>query len=56
MIIHKPAMLQYTKHAKMKIFTPDSDDSGDFYRMLYRIYGLNDAYENKRAGIAVSHK
>lgn len=56
MIIHKPAMLQYTKHAKMKIFTPESDDSGDFYRMLYRIYGLNDAYENKRAGIAVSHK
>ncbi len=56
MVIHKPAMLQYTKHAKMKIFTPDSDDSGDFYRMLYRIYGLNDAYENKRAGIAISHK
>lgn len=56
MVIHKPAILQYTKHAKMKIFTPDSDDSGDFYRMLYRIYGLNDAYENKRAGIAVSHK
>ena len=56
MIIHKPAMLQYTKHAKMKIFMPDSDDNGDFYRMLYRIYGLNDAYENKRAGILVSHK
>lgn len=56
MVVHKPAMLQYTKHAKMKIFTPDSDDSGDFYRMLYRIYGLNDVYENKRAGIAVSHK
>ena len=56
MVIHKPAMLQYTKHAKMKIFNPDSDDNGDFYRMLYRLYGLNDAYENKRAGIAVSHK
>lgn len=56
MIFHKPAMLQYTKHAKMKIFTPDSDDNGDFYRMLYRIYGLNDVYENKRAGILVSHK
>lgn len=56
MIIHKPAMLQYTKHAKMKIFTPDQDQDGDFYKMLYRIYGLNDAYENKRAGIAISHK
>lgn len=56
MIIHKPAMLQYTKHAKTKIFTPDEDQDGDFYKMLYRIYGLNDAYENKRAGILVSHK
>lgn len=56
MIIHKPAMLQYTKHAKMKIFTPEQDQDGDFYKMLYRIYGLNDAYENKRAGILVSHK
>lgn len=56
MVIHKPAMLQYTKHAKTKIFTPDEDQDGDFYKMLYRIYGLNDAYENKRAGIAISHK
>jgi len=56
MIIHKPAMLQYTKHAKTKIFTPDEDQDGDNYKMLYRIYGLNDAYENKRAGIAISHK
>lgn len=56
MIIHKPAMLQYTKHAKMKIFTPEEDQDGDFYKMLYRLYGLNDAYENKRAGILVSHK
>lgn len=25
MIIHKPALLQYTKHNKMKLFTPDQD-------------------------------
>lgn len=56
MIIHKPALLQYTKHAKMKIFTPDQDQDADFYKMLYRLYGLNDSYVNKRAGIAVSHK
>lgn len=56
MVIHKPAMLQYTKHAKVKIFTPDQDQDGDFHKMLYRIYGLNDAYENKRAGIAISHR
>lgn len=56
MIIHKPALLQYTKHSKMKVFNPEQDQDGDRYKMLYRIYGLNDAYENKRAGIVVSHK
>lgn len=56
MIIHKPALLQYTKHAKMKVFNPEQDQDGDRYKMLYRIYGLNDAYENKRAGIVISHK
>lgn len=56
MIIHKPALLQHTKHNKMKVFTPDQDQDGDNYKWLYRIYGLNDSYKNKRAGIACSHK
>ncbi len=56
MIIHKPALLQYTKHNKMKVFTPDQDQDGDNYKWLYRLYGLNDVYENKVAGIACSHK
>lgn len=56
MIIHKPALLQYTKHNKMKVFTPDQDQDGDNYKWLYRLYGLNDNYENKVAGIACSHK
>lgn len=56
MIIHKPALLQYTKHNKMKVFTPDQDQDGDNYKWLYRLYGLNDHYENKVAGIACSHK
>ena len=56
MIIHKPALLQHTKHNKMKVFTPDQDQDGDNYKWLYRLYGLNDVYENKVAGIACSHK
>lgn len=56
MIIHKPALLQYTKHNKMKVFTPEQDQDGDRYKWLYRLYGLNDVYENKVAGIACSHK
>lgn len=56
MIIHKPALLQYTKHNKMKLFTPDQDQDGDNYKWLYRLYGLNEYYNNKVAGIFVSHK
>lgn len=56
MIIHKPALLQYTKHNKMKVFTPDQDQDGDNYKWLYRLYGLNEHYNNKVAGILVSHK
>lgn len=56
MIIHKPALLQYTKHNKMKVFTPDQDQDGDNYKWLYRLYGLNDYYENKVAGIYLSCK
>lgn len=56
MIFHKGAMLQFTKHNKMKVFTPDEDQDGDNYKWLYRLYGLNDVYENKVAGIACSHK
>lgn len=56
MIIHKPAVLQCTKHAQMKLFTPAQDQDGDNYKWLYRIYGLNSIYENKVAGIYCSHK
>lgn len=56
MIIHKPALLQYTKHNKMKLFTPDQDQDGDNYKWLYRLYGLNEYYQNKVAGIYLSHK
>ena len=56
MIIHKPAVLQYAKHANIKIFTADQDQDGDFNKMLYRIYSLENGYKNKRAGVALSHQ
>ena len=56
MIIHKPALLQYTKHNKMKLFTPEQDQDGDNYKWLYRFYGLNEYYKNKVAGIYLSCK
>lgn len=56
MIIYKPALLQYTKHNKMKLFTPNQDQDGDNYKWLYRLYGLNEYYKNKVAGIYLSCK
>lgn len=51
MIIHKPAILQFTKHVAPKVITPEQNQNADAWKFGYRIYGLNDTYENKLAGI-----
>lgn len=56
MVIHKPALLQYTKHTVNKIITPEENQHADAYKFPYRAYGLADVYENKVAGIYLHHK
>ena len=56
MIIHKPAVLQYTKHTVSKIISPDENQTADAWKFPYRAYGLADTYENKVAGIYCHHK
>lgn len=56
MIIHKPAVLQYTKHTVNKVITPEENQTKDAYDFPYRSYGLADVYENKVAGIYLHHK
>lgn len=56
MIIHKPALLQYTKHTVNKIITPEQNQTSDGWMFFYRAYGLADAYDNKLAGIYLHHK
>lgn len=56
MIIHKPALLQYTKHTVSKVITPEENQTADAYKFPYRAYGLVDVYENKVAGIYLHHK
>lgn len=56
MVIHKPAILQYTKHMVSKVITPAENQSADAYKFPYRAYGLADVYENKVAGIYLHHK
>lgn len=56
MIIHKPALMQYTKHTVSKVITPEQNQTADAYKFPYRAYGLADVYENKVAGIYLHHK
>lgn len=56
MIIHKPAVLQYSKHVVNKIITPEANQESDGWLFFYRAYGLADVYENKAAGIYLHHK
>ena len=56
MVIHKPAVLQYTKHTVNKVISPEENQSADAWKFPYRAYGLADVYENKVAGIYLHHK
>lgn len=55
-IIHKPATLQFTKHAVPKIISPAQNQDADAWKYGYRNYGLCDTYENKAAGIYIHKK
>ena len=56
MIIHKPAIIKYDKHIANDVIAPANNPNSDSYILKYRKYGLVDAYENKVAGIYLSHK
>lgn len=51
MIVHKPAVLQFTKHAVPKIITPANNPDADSWKYGYRSYGLSSVYASKAAGI-----
>lgn len=51
LIIHKPAVIQVLKHQDAKIITPQANQDADAWKFGYRVYGLNDAYDNKVKGI-----
>ena len=56
MIVHKSAILQFFKHINPKVITPDENQTADAWKFGYRIYGLEDVYENKVAGIYLHNK
>lgn len=51
MVIHKPAVIQYTKHLDTKVILPEANQTANGYKFGYRMVGIADAYENKLAGI-----
>jgi hypothetical protein len=56
MIIHKPALIQFSKHVAPKIITPETNQTADGYKFGYRHVAIADVYENKAAGIYLHHK
>lgn len=53
-LVHKPALIQVLKHQDAKVIDPRANQTADAWKFGYRVYGLNDAYENKKNGIYVS--
>jgi hypothetical protein len=53
LIVHKPAVIQVLKHQDAKIISPQQNQAADAWKFGYRVYGLNDAYDNKVKGIYV---
>lgn len=51
MIIHGSAPIQFTKHLDTKVIEPSVNQSSDGWKFGYRMVGIADVYENKKAGI-----
>lgn len=56
MVIEKSAVVKYDKHKANNIIRPEDNQESDGYMQKYRKYGIVDTYENKVAGIYLSHK
>ncbi len=57
LIVHKPALIKFDRHiAGPTVIGPDLNPDADASIVKYRKYGVVDGYENKRAGIYLSHQ
>ena len=54
MIVHPSSVEAVAKHVKLRVFTPDENQSMDAYKFQYRIYHDTFVYGNKVAGIYVN--
>jgi hypothetical protein len=51
MVLHRPALIQFTKHIAPKIVTPDQNQRADAWKYGYRMVSVTDVYTNKLAGV-----
>ena len=56
MIIHKPAVIKHDKHVVSNVIPASVNTDADADIVKYRKYGIVDIYQNKKAGIYLSHK
>ena len=56
MIVHKPAVIKYDKHVAQDIIPASANPDSDSDIVKYRKYGIVDVFQNKVAGIYLSHK
>ncbi|MBR3384326.1 MAG: hypothetical protein IKG69_03845 [Atopobiaceae bacterium] len=56
LIVEKSAVIKFDKHVASRVFSPDELENMDAYMQKYRKYGIVDVFDNKVAGIFLSHK
>lgn len=56
MVIHKGAVIQFTKHLNNKVVSPEQNQTSDGWKFGYRNVGIAETYENKAAGVYLHHK
>ena len=57
LIVHTPALIKFDRHiAGPTVISADQNPDADADIVKYRKYGVVDGYENKRAGIYLSHQ
>ena len=56
MIVHKPAVIKFDKHTVSDSIPASANANADADISKYRKYGIVDVYQNKVAGIYLSHK
>lgn len=56
MVVSKSAIIQSLKHVAPKIITPEANQTGDNWKFAYRVYAVNEVFENKVKGIYVHKK